>query len=1712
MSEINVRGEIELQKVSYPPNQCRVQLSFTSGNEKQGYQEFIKHIPISGDKYKDTIQISGDAEKIELALYSPENILLDEKGFAGTGELADEMGSQNGIPLKYSGISETSIAPEPTVMPLAGSQRMRGKLICTDCTTVDVSGIAIALYTAESEESTPKLMAHSTTESSGYFTIEESLSAMPHTWASICGQHDQILTLDSQGNIHLPLILGLTKEQILSCKGKDHQKDKQDAKTDCACDDKAPIRNPTLEDLATTPEAFSSDLGGGKCIDFSTPNRVLEQVSFYQVVRTTDPMTRSNLDFQTYTGGFSATRNITPGNEWLALRLLDNLSGPSSPDDNKRGEAYAKGNMESVLEKSTLGQFDQRRRRSQLNGKNAILWDIPIQEASQAITVAHGHLLEYRQSWVADGYSMGDLLHSIPLAPCQKKKIAVVHWDRQDEGERDSEIEARDRLQAQIARERDIDSIASGVVKEAAVGGSAAYTGAVGGSYGASAAIPLEGALLGVTGGAAGAAALAGSLAGQYGTRGFATGLFENIKDRTLQSASSVRTQRTSTVLAYNQDEETSVMTEVIANHNHCHTLTIQYFEVLRHFQIRQELASVQECLFIPLNMEWFSDSRIIKWREHLEAALMKPEHQAGFEALERITQGHADTHLPEQRYADAPIRQLTGELQLLIDIPRPIDLDELKKDFEDGEVVSEAQKIDSLAKSIGNFFKMGKDFLFGDGIEIDKEIRRYPTAKERDRFFEEYLAPELIREVINNLIISYRDEQGNEQELAVTATLHGKYRKGQKHRVTLNVDDPGAAMPKRAEIQHIEIKSDVPLTPTSRLIVEFAHFRYSTDFNDGSLCRSRPQESIKATLKDPENATVPLQDTDIIEGATLLWCGRLNSFERRAPRLDDREKATELKSHLNRHLEYYHRAIWMRMDPQHRYLILDGYLAPGETGGMSLASAVENRVIGIVGNSLVMPVAPGLTLDPVVRELKKKEKTLQDHYAPLTPPKPFRVSVPTRGVYAEGILGNCNTCEPKDETRFWRWDEAPCPCDAPEIQPVSTDSRYQAPADLSPDQLSKPVINIQNAPQLPNPTDVGSLAASLLKGDLFRDYTGLTGNQQNAGNALREVLEAAGDSSVAASEIVKTMIPALAASQNFDKAKKALDEAVENGDMTKEKRAEILEDMTRGLMGLDPKEKNAESEAPQSSTAEDARSLAETARENDANIKVKDDDGTSFEVELLSLGVSPGTVTVPFLSWDINTKQVNKRTIITAQNAKVPMSVDLVSADPKKPVEDKLVHPRALGITQQKTASYKYEIKPKQPGLVSLYAGSSSSYFEPSFIFTPMVISSSLDKTGINVLQASFPGVDPEIIHKKILEHTKKITGNCGIFVMTDEEVQKEKLKSILGEEPIVQCKFVDDTNAKTYDDGTKVKGTTFSGKSFGVGSNYISADKLHSWYYVNIGATNYGDSIKRFCDGKLKDKFFIYDGYLNTTNKTKIEIYLQKPQAEKSLIWGSQDILNKLNRKDIAGADATITSLESSYYGRSNHLHLMVTDPLQQKTLKEEVEKTAIDIYARQTALTLAHEICHAATVTSIDTDGVNKYRVTGLGSAWETAVFSNVTGVEAHSEIKGTLMSKKGFDILDDLKAEAMKKLPQKLTIAERKKWILNYQEIEKLSRLLYINITDVDLWPLQGSYVDRSELPGENISLDIAGKDLYETLRIFYPWFPILKTPPPGYTMA
>jgi hypothetical protein len=231
-------------------------------------------------------------------------------------------------------------------------------------------------------------------------------------------------------------------------------------------------------------------------------------------------------------------------------------------------------------------------------------------------------------------------------------------------------------------------------------------------------------------------------------------------------------------------------------------------------------------------------------------------------------------------------------------------------------------------------------------------------------------------------------------------------------------------------------------------------------------------------------------------------------------PRLVD-----ALVEHFNLNLEYYHRVIWLAMDAQTRFNILEGMVydcipemdttatppVPKKDpigtyvlikSYRTVAQVTENALVGIVGNSWVLPAAKGTTLDPTIRvqEGETLFSTIKEDVDVIK----TRISLPTPGIYAETYLSECNACERIDEDSSQDWsifktDEPTA------INPLDTGSRYQNPGNLQPKDMQQPIINIQNAPAAPDPTGLSAALGLLGTQGLFKDMTGLEGTQNIA-------------------------------------------------------------------------------------------------------------------------------------------------------------------------------------------------------------------------------------------------------------------------------------------------------------------------------------------------------------------------------------------------------------------------------------------------------------------------------------------------------------------------------------------------------------------------------------------------------------------------------------
>ena len=75
----------------------------------------------------------------------------------------------------------------------------------------------------------------------------------------------------------------------------------------------------------------------------------------------------------------------------------------------------------------------------------------------------------------------------------------------------------------------------------------------------------------------------------------------QKVMDSTQQAASSTRDRRASLVMEVSESEHESVSTRILANYNHMHALTIQYYEVIEIYRVMVDLTQVERCLFVPM-------------------------------------------------------------------------------------------------------------------------------------------------------------------------------------------------------------------------------------------------------------------------------------------------------------------------------------------------------------------------------------------------------------------------------------------------------------------------------------------------------------------------------------------------------------------------------------------------------------------------------------------------------------------------------------------------------------------------------------------------------------------------------------------------------------------------------------------------------------------------------------------------------------------------------------------------------------------------------------------------------------------------------------------------------------------------------------------------------------------------------------------------------
>lgn len=863
--------------------------------------------------------------------------------------------------------------------------------------------------------------------------------------------------------------------------------------------------------LIRDPAEFADD-PGRYCTPFENPQRVLGERRFFTVFRVDQPdigAAPSGRDDKLPLHDLVASTMVRPT---LAIAART-----------RRAEASGGGTAAELLDLSPASHLiksPQRRLRliassgvrAPVSAANPVEWEGE-SAIYQATSVAGGHILEWAVQWRSNGYSLGDVAHTLTLAPRQKRRVVRVDWERRERARRTERTTFVEEVEQTTERERDYNNAVRANLREWSQGSSrSSATGAAGG---------IGFAIGPVVVGGGAAHGQASSSASQSGGRALAASEEQSLRDAIRQFGDSLRQFESTVVQEVTQEEAVEGVSEVVYNINYCHSLTVIYHQILRHLRVDTRLVGVRECLFVPFAVRPFDLKRALRWRDLLRHGVRDRGFRQALDYLDEVADNFSDSDIPPGPRSTHPVRFVSGSLYVRIAIERPTDDEEQR----------EAEWL-RVSRLLGMPYRQVVERLLA-------------AAKERrDAEFQRDVAPTMAVRWANRLRLSTgAGPIGN-----VDFTLASGYGFNRTVRVEFAIPVPEGATLTRANLAQITVTADpeVPLPKGSVANVERIEITYQTDqFSRSVSSARRTDDLVHVDSGDPDPA-----------GAVLSL--PLTAWEQQDERAQIVKAVDRLLAHLNANTEYYHKTIWWNLDRDRLYMMLDGFLIGfGPSTGRSIASVVEREPIAILGNALVYPVSAGAFIGVGGR---KTPQDALDYYQESDRPRaPVRVSLPTQGLYAQAIMDRCVACEEHQGSLDWVLTQ-----DEPELAELGEGLLASRRADTDgtqPTPFPGSIINFQNAPEAPPPTGLGSILDAVTKGDSFRDMAGLAGTQANAMGALQAAAGLAESFGQKGLELRKAEMATKQAEQRLANIKKANDQGLitrqEAGELARQTLAE---------------------------------------------------------------------------------------------------------------------------------------------------------------------------------------------------------------------------------------------------------------------------------------------------------------------------------------------------------------------------------------------------------------------------------------------------------------------------------------------------------------------------------------------------------------------------
>jgi hypothetical protein len=710
-----------------------------------------------------------------------------------------------------------------------------------------------------------------------------------------------------------------------------------------------------------------------------------------------------------------------------------------------------------------------------------------------------GYILNMHQAWVPDGFALGTLLYSLVLAPGEEQRLIVREktqaYTVSDDAEgtdavsENYELSQTDDTTATYNYAVDqlskANSDYSYSTKTSGFGGG--YSGAANVSYG----MFNLGSAHGLSGGYSKSSGSGSASAKQSNAHNEASSAAQSFQHSIKSASDRVSQSKRISMRTATSEEKEAVATKIIANHNHSHAMTIQYWEVMRRYRLETCVDGVELVLFVPLKLIRF----LPQGQNYLQENLSDFTKSLFNNRYKTLLQ-YADILL-----SALPYKYRSG-LNLIKKYASYPKWNLAKPDGGMKELILEFNgnllDLDDITASL--ILKNGKGTIAGDIIESGTRKKLKTSCRTKIELKQEIRKK---RDESPTLVFkcTFMVPSGiTNDDLSFIKIAHSC--EGLEYPLHLEwANDEQKENAKKLKDKEWDLAKDTKDSANDRTKIEYYKKQMPEAYLTPMVTLSSPEIMNEgAPVISINKLTLNGASMEMMLSSTLLRSSVTISIINDTPvlRYSELQEMEALMQHVAADTLHYSQIVWGSLGVDERAMMLEQYTIDMNFDKLTAVDDEEikpdsnkkkNRInipllncvnvkklMGFYGNCILLPFTyPKELADKLGKTAAELQDALYRYHTTCFRVPTTTISLPTDGMIGEAVLGETNVSELIDLTRFWNWKDSP-------IDKMNIDNTYLNDTDYLADKTTSEItaLNLQGATPA-TPVTVNDLITALV-------------------------------------------------------------------------------------------------------------------------------------------------------------------------------------------------------------------------------------------------------------------------------------------------------------------------------------------------------------------------------------------------------------------------------------------------------------------------------------------------------------------------------------------------------------------------------------------------------------------------------------------------------